>query len=57
MTEKPSGPEIEGLQEHIKIAKEHNTVKENLRDSLLCLFSSLNDEQKASLNYSKGVAQ
>lgn len=55
MTEKPSGPEIEGLQEHIKIAKEHNTVKENLRDSLLCLFSSLNDEQKASLNCSDSL--
>lgn len=50
MKTKPYKPPSDDLKEHLTIAKVHNTVKENMRDALLCLYTSLTDEQKANLN-------
>jgi len=48
-----SKPKPENAEEHIAIASSPYTVKENLRNSLLSLYSSLTPNQKAELSCSE----
>ena len=50
MKTKPYKPPSNDLKEHLAIARVHSTVKDNMRDALLCLYASLTDEQKFNLN-------
>lgn len=50
-------PPSDSLKEHLSIAKVHNTVKDTMRDALLCLYTSLTDEQKFNLNCGDSLIQ
>ena len=52
----PPPPEPENKKEHNTIANVHNSVKDNLRDALVCLYSSLPEEQKINLNSGDSIA-
>ncbi|OHS93530.1 hypothetical protein TRFO_11739 [Tritrichomonas foetus] len=47
---KPPPTEPENKKDHNTIASVPYTVKDNLRDALLCLYTSMTDEQKQTLN-------